>query len=260
MKQGLPPLEYLLLKSHASARPLSYFYAHPDASLDTGAQHVLDELVKRRLGGEPMAYLLGQKEFWSLSFKVTPQVLIPRPDTETLIEFALALPLPQNARVLDLGTGSGAISIALKKERPDWAITAADISPDALLIAQENASLHEADIRFIESDWFTALKGETFDLIVSNPPYLEENDAHLLGDIRFEPIQALVAGPTGFEDIQHLIEHSRAHLNAGGWLLLEHGYTQAAQVRQYFDEFGFSNIQSVRDLSQIERITVGRSD
>jgi len=207
-----------------------------------------------------VAYILGQQGFWSLDLEVSPDTLIPRPDTEVLVETALALPLAEDARVLDLGTGTGAIALALAHERPRWQVTGVDRIPAAVALAQRNAArLRLGNVEFAPSHWFAALAGERFTLIVSNPPYIAGSDSHLdEGDVRFEPRSALVAGPDGLDDIRELVAAAPAHLQSGGWLWLEHGFEQAAEVRELLVRQGFSAVESRRDLGGHERISGGR--
>lgn len=217
-------------------------------------------MLERRLAGEPVAYILGSREFYGLEFKVSADVLIPRADTETLVEAALALIPPQQpCRVLDLGTGSGAIAIAIAHQRPQASITAVDASPAALDIAAENAhSLATGNIRLLHSHWFSAVENETFDVIVSNPPYIAAQDPHLQqGDLRFEPPGALASGQDGMDDIRHIVQAAPRHLPPGGWLVLEHGYDQAAAVRGLLTAAGFKQVHSRQDIAGIERVTLG---
>lgn len=237
----------------------AYLLAHPERVLGEEQQASYRKLLQRRLAGEPLAYILGEREFFGLSFRVTPATLIPRPDTELLLELALQR-LPQRGRVLDLGTGSGAIALSIAHSRPDAAVTAVDASADALEVARENARrLNIGTARFVHSDWFSALSNERFDLIVSNPPYIEDADAHLQqGDLRFEPRSALASGADGLDDIRRIVAGAKAHLNPGGWLLFEHGYDQAARARELLEASGYAEVFSARDLSGIERVSVGR--
>lgn len=242
---------------------------------------VFGAVLQRRLTGEPVAYILGKREFYGLTLAVSPDVLIPRADTETLVEAALAripeapsppfdkpragLASPTKERggipkVLDLGTGSGAIALAIASQRPLASVTGVDASPAALEMAQKNAdSLRLANVRLLLSDWFAALAGETFDVIVSNPPYIAASDPHLQqGDLRFEPATALASGADGLDDIRRIAADAPHFLKPGGWLLLEHGYDQAPAVRQWLQAHGFTEIASVKDLAGIERVTLGR--
>jgi len=217
-------------------------------------------LFERRMNGEPIAYLLAAREFYGLDFKVTPATLIPRPETELLVELALQhIPQRGTFRVLDLGTGSGAIALSIAHARPDAGVVAVDASQDALAVARENAQrLNTGNVRLLCSDWFSALHGEHFDLIVANPPYVAANDAHLAqGDLRFEPRRALASGADGLDDIRRICAQAKAHLDPGGWLLFEHGYDQAEQVRTLLRHSGFTGVFSARDLSGIERVSGG---
>jgi release factor glutamine methyltransferase len=218
-------------------------------------------LLQRRLGGEPVAYILGEREFYGLNLTVTPDVLIPRPDTEALVEAALAR-IPQNKpyRVLDLGTGSGAISIAVAAQRPQACVTGIDRSENAVQVASENAHrLQIGNVDFKVSDWFSAVGDECYDVIVSNPPYIAADDPHLTqGDLRFEPATALASGVDGLDDIRHLIGTAPQYLAPNGWLMFEHGYDQAALVAQLLTEAGFIEVASVPDLAGILRVTLGK--
>lgn len=236
----------------------AYLITHPERQLDQTEQSLYNALLARRLQGEPIAYILGEREFFGLSFKVTPATLIPRPDTELLVELALEK-MPPSSRLLDLGTGSGAIALSLAHARPDAAITAVDASQDALDVAHENAlKLNIRNVRLLLSDWFSALPDERFDLIVSNPPYIVEDDAHLAqGDLRFEPDSALASGKDGLNDIRRIIAAAATHLTAKGWLMFEHGYDQAEKVRELLRQAGFEQVFSARDLSGIERVSGG---
>jgi len=238
----------------------AYLFAHPERILDADEQTRYGALLERRLRGEPVAYLLGVREFFGLDFKVTPDTLIPRPETELLVELALQrLPKRGVSRVLDMGTGSGAIALAIAHARPDVEVVALDASEAALEVARENAQrLKLINVHLLHSDWFAALAGERFDVIVSNPPYIEADDEHLvLGDVRFEPLSALASGADGLDDIRRIVAAAHQHLNPGGWLMFEHGYNQAARVRELMRQAGFSGVASSRDLSGIERATIG---
>jgi release factor glutamine methyltransferase len=236
----------------------SYLFAYPEQALDDMQDTDYQDLLTRRLSGEPVAYLTGVREFYGLEFKVTPAALIPRPETELLIEQALQY-LTQTSRVLDLGTGSGAIALSIAHARPDIEVTAVEASQDALAVARENSQImNVGNVRFLLSDWFAGLQGEHFDLIISNPPYIASGDAHLTqGDLRFEPRRALASGADGLEDIRHIIGQAKHHLNPGGHLLLEHGYDQAVQVRLLLQRGGFVEVSSQCDLSGIERVSAG---
>jgi release factor glutamine methyltransferase len=238
----------------------AYLLAHPERVLTEQELSRYRSLLQRRLQGEPLAYILGEREFFGLGLRVTPATLIPRPDTELLVELALQRMPEAGGRVLDLGTGSGAIALAIAHARPDAAVTAVDAAEAALSVAQGNAvRLGIRNASFVPSDWFSALAEQHFDLIVSNPPYIAENDSHLSqGDLRFEPRTALASGPDGLDDIRRIIGEAGAHLATDGWLLLEHGYDQAAQVRVLLQRAGFRNISSAKDLAGIERVTGGQ--
>lgn len=241
-------------------KPLSYLMAWPEADVPDRAESRFREWMARRLAGEPVAYLTGRREFWSLPLTVSQATLIPRPDTEVLIERALALELSEAAAVLDLGTGSGAIALALASERLRWSLTATDVSQEALAIARENASqLGFEHVQWVHSNWFDAIGERRFDLIVSNPPYLEEGDGHLKMDgLSFEPIEALVAGPTGLEDLTTIIDAAPDFMNNGSFILLEHGYDQSAAVRECLFQRGFVDVESYQDLGGMERVSGGR--
>lgn len=239
----------------------AYIIAHPDQSLIPIQMHTFQLLVKRRTSGEPIAYILGECEFYSIKFKVTPSVLIPRPETELLVDLALEkISLDMPCKILDLGTGSGAIAITIAKHRALSNVTAADNSVDAIAIAKINAEYLSANnVHVIKSDWFGELTRKRFDLIISNPPYIALDDPHLnQEDLRFEPELALVAGQDGMDCIQTIISSATSYLNVGGWLLLEHGYNQAKISKQLLKEAGFSNIFSHSDLAGISRVSGGR--
>lgn len=256
-----PRLDAELLLCQVLKVSRSYLFAHAHDELNTAQVQDFENLLVRRIAGEPIAYLLGEREFWSFTLKITPDVLIPRPDTELLVEQSLAR-LPEHARILELGTGSGAIAIALAVERPHCAVLATDISQAALNLAQENAqslALQTPRVQFLRSAWFAEIPAQQFDLIVSNPPYIAADDPHLTqGDVRFEPYGALVAEAQGFSDLQEIIETGFHYLVAGGWVLLEHGYTQGAAVRELFHAANYQQIETYQDLAGLDRVTVGR--
>ncbi|MDA8129860.1 MAG: peptide chain release factor N(5)-glutamine methyltransferase [Betaproteobacteria bacterium] len=238
----------------------AWLIAHDTDAL-TGAQSArFAALLARRLSGEPIAHITAAREFYGRSFQVSPDVLIPRPETELLVELALArMPAGEAVTVLDLGTGSGCIAITLALERPRARVTAVDRSAAALAIARRNADLLAVRVEFLESDWFAALGARHFDLIVGNPPYVAAADPHLArGDLRFEPLAALAAGADGLEDLRRIIAGAGAHLQPGGTLLLEHGYDQADAVGALLQAAGFEDVRNWPDLSGIARVTGGR--
>lgn len=256
-------LEAHILLGHALGKSRAYLITHHDAPLGTDALATFHALLARRLRGEPVAYLLGEREFFGLSLRVTPDVLIPRPETELLVELALALiPEQTTFEVLDLGTGSGAVAIAIAKHRPAAHITAVDQSAAALAVAQDNARRFGlATIRFVQGDWFGPLdKDNRFDLIIGNPPYIAEDDGHLKqGDLRFEPQSALASGPDGLDAIRTIVAAAPSHLSPHGRLLLEHGFEQGAACRKLFSEHGFLGVSTHSDLAGCERVTEGTS-
>ncbi|WLH91161.1 peptide chain release factor N(5)-glutamine methyltransferase [Pseudomonas sp. FP453] len=253
-------LDAELLLAAALGKPRSYLHTWPEKIVSSEDALTFASYLQRRRGGEPVAYILGQQGFWKLDLEVAPHTLIPRPDTELLVEAALELLPATPTQVLDLGTGSGAIALALASERPAWKVTAVDRVLEAVALAERNRQrLHLNNVTVLNSHWFSALQGHTYDLIISNPPYIADNDPHLVaGDVRFEPASALVAGRDGLDDLRHIIQQAPQHLNAGGWLLLEHGYDQAAAVRDLLLSEGFDQVHSRIDLGGHERITLGR--
>lgn len=253
-------LDIELLLAAALGKNRSYLHTWPERIVTTEAAATFDDYLQRRRQGEPVAYILGQQGFWKLDLEVAPHTLIPRPDTELLVETALELLPPTPARVLDLGTGTGAIALALASERGGWQVTAVDRVAEAVALAERNRErLRLGNVRVLESHWFGALQGERFEMIISNPPYIRAADPHLVaGDVRFEPASALVAGDDGLDDLRVIVAQAPAHLQAGGWLLLEHGYDQAAAVRELLAKHDFEQIESREDLGGHERITLGR--
>lgn len=238
----------------------AHLLTHPEQILNAEQLAHFTALFERRLSGEPIAYILAEREFYGLNFRVTPATLIPRPDTELLVELALQRISPRGAfRVLDLGTGSGALALSIAHARPDVEVTAVDASWEALEVARGNAQrLNIANVRLLRSDWFSGLTGERFDLIVSNPPYIADGDVHLAqGDLRFEPRAALASGADGLDDIRRIVAGAKEHLKANGWLLFEHGHDQAERARALLDMAGFSAVFSACDLSGIERVSGG---
>ncbi len=260
LPQSEPRIEAEILLCQVLERPRSHLFCWPDAPFDPALERKLQQLLRRRLRGEPIAHITGQREFWSLPLQVTRDTLIPRPETELLVELALErIPRDRPCRVIDLGTGSGAIALAIASERPMAQISASDRSPECLQVAQGNArQLGLNQITFICSDWFAAVNG-LFDLILSNPPYIPERDPHLQrGDLPWEPCAALASGADGLDAIRQITAQAPHHLTDRGWLLLEHGYDQAPSVRQLLSRSGFSQVQSWRDLAGIERVSGGR--
>ena len=233
---------------------------YPERELTQAQLLLIEPVLTRRLTGEPLAHILGYWYFWDFKLAVAPCTLIPRPDTELLVEQSLALVLPAKAKVLDLGTGTGAIALALAKEKPHWTVTGVDLQPDAVALAKQNVELLAlANCQIKQSSWFDALEGQQFDLIVSNPPYIDAEDPHLaLGDVRFEPDSALVASEQGLADIRHICTQAPKFLTPSGWLWLEHGYQQADAVQQILTNAGFTSVQSVKDYGDQWRITGGQ--
>ena len=253
-------LDCELILSSILNKPRTYLHTWPEATLTNKELDKFNRLLKRRIKGEPIAHILGERGFWSLNLKVTADTLIPRPDTERLVELALEI-IPEQAqwKILDLGTGTGAIALSLAKERLNCHIIATDQSIAALDIAKQNAAKNQIkNIEFIQSDWFAELKNQRFNLIVSNPPYICDNDPHLKeGDVRFEPLSALTAGTDGLDDIRSIIKDSHRHLIHGGVLLLEHGYDQAEAVSDLLKAANFSNVHNAKDYGGNPRVTIG---
>ncbi|ALN64454.1 protein-(glutamine-N5) methyltransferase, release factor-specific [Lysobacter antibioticus] len=250
-----------LLLAHALERPRSWLFAHDDHVMDATVAQRYRRLVERRVAGEPVAYLLGQRGFWRFDLAVTPATLIPRPETERLVELALSLlPEDRDLTIADLGTGSGAIALALAFERPRARVIAVDFSADALEVARANAaSLQLGNVEFRHGDWFAPLAGERFDLIASNPPYIEDDDVHLQqGDLRHEPRSALASGADGLDAIRVIARDAPAHLQPGGWLLIEHGWEQGAAVRALLTQAGLVDAVTERDLEERDRVSLAR--
>ena len=248
-------LQNVLGVSHA------WLIAHSNNELTDAEAESFEQLLSRRLNGEPIAYILGVREFYGLPLKTTSSTLIPRSDTEILVEAALKkLPINQHVKVLDLGTGTGAVALAIAKNLPQSQVTAVDFSHEALSVAKENArNLGLERVRLLQSNWFASLKNQKFDVIVSNPPYISENDVHLTqGDLRFEPPTALASGQDGLDDIRRIIQVAPSHLNRNGWLILEHGYDQAEKVAELLTLSGFDQVSHVKDLAGTLRVTLGR--
>lgn len=258
LQSGLDKIDAQVLFSHCTGKNRAWLIGHGQDEVDPAHVSVFNPLAARRRAGEPVAYIIGSREFYGRDFVVNPSVLIPRPDTELLVELALER-AADGARVLDLGTGSGCIPITLKLERLDLDVSAVDLSPSALIVAQINASRLDAAVRFYQSDWYQALGDARFEIIVSNPPYIEKNDHHLSeGDLRFEPRSALSDEGDGLVHLRRIISGACHHLKESGWLLCEHGWDQSAACRSLLEDAGFHEVQSWRDLSGIERVTGGR--
>ena len=254
-----PGREAQILLGHALGVSRAWLAGHMSDRVDPAPAALFRDLVRRRVDGEPVAYLIGCKEFYGLNFRVTPDVLIPRPDTETLVDAALQK-IPRTAvEVLDLGTGSGCVAVAIANERPAISITAVDISAEALEIARANAQANGVHVHFIRSNWFAGLGQQRFDIIVSNPPYIAAGDVHLQqGDLRFEPEGALVSRPDGLADLRLIVAGAPRHLREGGWLLFEHGHDQAVASRDLLHDAGFCDVISHSDLSGTSRVAAGR--
>ena len=249
-----------ILLGFVTGKARTFILAFGETPLTDEQQEQLAGLLARRVRGEPVAHLIGEREFWSLPLFVSPATLIPRPDTECLVEQALSRLPAAPCRILDLGTGTGAIALALASERPDCQVTAVDLIPDAVALAQRNADhLGIRNIEIVQSRWFSALEGQQFSLIVSNPPYIDAQDPHLAqGDVRFEPLSALVAADNGLADLHTLIKDAPRYLLPQGWLLLEHGWQQGAAVREIFARYGWQQVETCRDYGDNERLTLGR--
>ncbi|MBA2778837.1 peptide chain release factor N(5)-glutamine methyltransferase [Billgrantia kenyensis] len=255
-----PRLDAEVLLCHVLDVDRTWLYTWSDHQVDTFRRARFEALVAARAVGHPVAYLTGQREFWGLALATSPHTLIPRPDTETLVEVLLELAGAVPGRLLDLGTGTGAVALAFASERPDWEVLGVDRVPEATALAESNARrLGMANARFLRSDWFSALGRERFTLIASNPPYIEPGDPHLMqGDVRFEPTSALVSAEKGLADLRHLARGGMVHLEPGGWLVMEHGHDQAEAVRQLLEECGYVEVGGRCDLGGRGRVTFGR--
>jgi len=264
-QSGLVPVDAQVLLAYVLANTRAWLAAHPEESLTPDEAARFFSLARRRRNGEPIAYLTGTREFWGLSLLVTPNVLIPRPETETLVERALIrIPADRESNVLDLGTGSGAVALALARERPQARIVATDVSEAALRVADANARrLGIYNVEFVRSDWYSGLAlppdRPAFDVIVSNPPYIAATDPHLgEGDLRYEPMPSLTPGGDGLSALVTIVAGAPARLDPDGWLLVEHGYDQQDAVRALFESAGFADLESTRDLAGIVRVCAGR--
>ncbi|MBF8221168.1 peptide chain release factor N(5)-glutamine methyltransferase [Halomonas sp. 328] len=261
-----PRLDAEVLLCHVLGVERTWLYTWGDRQAPSFERARFEALVAARAQGHPVAYLTGEREFWGLRLATSPATLIPRPDTETLVEAALARAVAPTGRLLDLGTGTGAIALAFASERPGWTVLGLDLAPEAVRLARHNAErLGIANAHFRESDWFSALAEENADerfaLIVANPPYIAADDLHLSqGDVRFEPASALVADQNGLADLRHLVAEARHYLAPNGWLLLEHGYEQGAAVRRALTDAGYAEVASLTDLGGRERLSLGRCD
>ncbi|MGF1908058.1 peptide chain release factor N(5)-glutamine methyltransferase [Vibrio kasasachensis] len=256
-----PSLDAAVLLCFALGKPRSFLMTWPEKALSPQELVPFEALLSRRLTGEPVAYIVGEREFWSLPLKVSPTTLIPRPDTERLVEVALDKALCTDGDILDLGTGTGAIALALASELPHRNVVGIDLMLDAQQLATSNSeSLGIQNATFLAGSWFEPLAtGTQFAVIVSNPPYIEENDPHLAqGDVRFEPLSALVAADNGLADIRHIADNARNYLANGGWLLFEHGYDQGTIVRVIFAELGYQDVETFQDYGYNDRVTLGR--
>ncbi|CCQ09672.1 Methylase of polypeptide chain release factors [Pseudoalteromonas luteoviolacea B = ATCC 29581] len=254
-----PKLDAQVLLLHVIGKPRSYLYGWSDESLTELQYTQFKACVARREKGEPVAHITGTKEFWSLPFFVDSSTLIPRPDTETVVEYVLGLGMPKSIRLLDLGTGTGAIALSLASEQPNWDITAIDYSEDAVSLAKRNQhALDLPHVKILQGSWFEpVMDAPLFDVIVSNPPYIDPIDPHLSqGDVRFEPLSALIAPENGFADLRHIIENGAQYLKSGGVMVLEHGYDQATVIQNFFAQFAYINILTIKDIAGCDRITV----
>ncbi|WP_227367922.1 peptide chain release factor N(5)-glutamine methyltransferase [Halomonas sp. M20] len=259
-ESATPRLDAEVLLGHVLGRDRTWLYTWSDRKVEDAALTKFEALLDARIAGEPIAYLIGEREFWGLRLQTHAASLIPRPDTECLVEAALFRATEKHGRALDLGTGSGAIALAFASERRGWQVTGVDRIADALALAQANAErLDILNVEFIESDWFSALADQRFELILANPPYLAPDDPHLeQGDVRFEPRSALVAAENGLADLRHLIVTAGTHLEPQGWLLLEHGWTQGEAVGEALCEAGYTEVATLADLAGQPRVSLGR--
>lgn len=250
-------LDSRILLAHCLGSDLTFLLTWPEKSVSKEVESEFQKLVEQRANGLPVAYLIGYRDFWTLRLQVAPSTLIPRPETELLVEQCLEFGLSSQAQVLDLGTGTGAVALALADENPNWQVTGVDVMLPAVELAKQNAIQNGIqNVTFLQSDWFNALADKRFDLIVSNPPYVESTSPYLSeGDVRFEPKTALTSGEDGLDDIRNIIQRAPNHLYHGGKLVLEHGFQQSQNIQQLMTEHGFQNAKSVNDLNHIARVT-----
>lgn len=261
INSSTPKLDAEILLAHVLNKSRSFLYSHADEKVDPNYIQQFIQLLKRRKNGEPIAYIIGEQDFWNIKLKVDQNTLIPRPETEMLVEKCLEYSAnKENLTVLDLGTGSGAIAIALAKEKPSWKIIATDISPRALAIARENATLNQVEnVEFYLGDWCAALPLNRVDVIISNPPYVNDSDELICkGDVRYEPRIALQSGKDGLADIRRIIHQAKSVLVESGYLLLEHGYTQQRQILELLEEEGYQQSTGFTDLAGLDRIVFAR--
>ncbi|MUK93350.1 peptide chain release factor N(5)-glutamine methyltransferase [Aliivibrio fischeri] len=256
-----PQVDAAVLLCHVLDKPRSYLLTWPEKIVSDEELGNFNALLERRLAGEPIAYIVGYREFWSLPLKVSPTTLIPRPDTERLVEVALDHLTPNAQSILDLGTGTGAIALAIASEMPTLNVIGVDYQDDAVELAKGNAKINDINnVEFRQGSWFEPISlSDKFDIIVSNPPYIDGNDPHLSeGDVRFEPQTALVAEQNGFSDLIHIMQHGREYLLNGGWLMMEHGFEQGEQLRHFFEEHGYINVKTEQDYAGNDRVTLGQ--
>ena len=260
LESETPRLDAELMLGFVLQKNSAWLLAHGDDELPLPSQVTFLELLERRIAGEPVAHIIGSRGFWTLDLRVTADTLIPRPETELLVELAIAkCASDKKLRILDLGTGTGAVALAIASECKNSEVLAADKSAAALGVARENARRNNLQVEFIQSDWFEALADKKFDLIVSNPPYICNDDPHLsLGDVRFEPLTALASGPDGLDDIRLIIAQAPQYCLPGAWLMIEHGFDQGEAIRALFSNAGFSHVETAQDLEQRDRVTAGQ--